>query len=168
MGISIYFRSTEPIHPALAFKLRQHSEEIASRFQETDCEPPEFHHNPDGHVSGSIDPHFMDDLEEEIESSLMDVIQVLADLSGVHEVDWEFSHEYETEVVGRIVEGKVDAELLDEMETVISIVSLFGDFSEEDDYWDEGIESEPSWQIERPQIHRQTDEPRVIKFPGVE
>ena len=176
MGLYIYFRSIKPMHPALAYELSQRAAELSSQYSWNLCDPPTFQHNSDGHISGLIEPIFVDDGSEifcdsDDEANLLEVIEILANLSDDHEVDWEFSHDYEPDVVGRIIEGKVSEDLLDEIETVISIGGLFGEFID-DEEWEEEQPSFGVWQAEpvqaHPRIMREPDEPFVIKFPGVE
>lgn len=172
MEMCIYFRSTEVVHPALTFELRRQTQELSARNDWTLCEPPELEHQSDGHVSGVIEFLIFDEEDEvDVLANLLDVVQILATLSSEHPIDWEFSHDYEEGVLGRIIQGKIEPVLVDELETISSIINLFGEFpEEEEDLWlepDEPLSVEPA-EPAKPRLLRETETPYVLKFPGVQ
>ncbi|NND99988.1 MAG: hypothetical protein HKN47_21935 [Pirellulaceae bacterium] len=177
MGLSIYYRSIEPMHPALAYSIKQRAEELIAQHEWPHCDPPSLKQHTDGHLTGGSERMFADDeplhaSADDPEGDLLIVVKILAELSREHAVDWEFSHDYEPETVGRIIEGRVEPQLIEEITSMINIGKLFGDFIEEGE---ETWEVEPNqfgvWrselQVSEPRLVYETEEPRVLKFPGV-
>jgi hypothetical protein len=166
------------MHPAMAFKIAQRLEELTASFEAADWVSPEFHQQKDGRLVGSYEVYF--DVEDEHadpdQHPLLELLQLCRSLSEEFGVNWEFSHDYEIEPVGQIIGGQLESALTEEIESIIQIGNLFGDISMDDEFGDE--ESwEPresqfgSWR-QNIQISAATvptdDEPRVLKFPGVE
>ena len=186
MGLCIYFRSLQPVHPALAFELKERVSELSSKFTWILCDAPMIDHNRDGYLAGSIEPIFPGDEEPAFgeaseasgDGSLMVAIEILSELSRHHAVDWDLVHDYETESIGQIIEGTPEPELLDELESVISIGNMFGDFIDEDGEWDDSHPDNPKWDDadanwritpvdEPPSLRIENGDPYVLKFPGV-
>ena len=75
-------------------------------------------------------------------------------------MDWEIEHDYEPDVIGYIREGVADLEVIEELETIRTIGEMLGDFDDqeigEENFLVELSESEAS------------EEPRLLKFPGLE
>ncbi|MGB7346445.1 MAG: hypothetical protein WBD20_19655 [Pirellulaceae bacterium] len=184
MSVNIYYRSIEPMHPAQAFRIKDHARQIASSLAWLSCDCPNFCQEKDGHLVGDVQPRFETDDSVEFNTSsprgssssgdLLGVIEVLRELSETHGVDWQLSHDFEPGCIGRVIDGVVEDQLQEEIESVIQIGNLFGDVGLEDDSIEEEWEVAPQqfgvWRasIEQVGLRLIDDEPRVLKFPGVE
>ncbi len=175
MSVSVYYRSIDPMHPAKAFEIRDEAAKLAARFNWQSCDAPQFRQEKDAHLVGDTTPCF-DQYDEAVARSSDDlhcVIEILRQLSSVHGVDWEVSHDYEPQGVGQIVSGDVQEQLIEEIDSVIQIGHLFGDVElyaeSSDETWEQSSKPFGVW---RSTIHETSasyvgDEPRVLKFPGV-
>lgn len=175
MGFAIHYRSTESMHPAQAFEIKQHAERLIERYLWASCEPVLLHQQTDGHLVGQSKPTFF---PAEInggshrcnglsDGTVMTVAEVLCELSREFGIHWEIGHDYEPQPIGVIGDGVVDDELMEQLETFGSIGDLLDDFADEEDVDDEALQQMPD---QRRDSRRDCDEeePRVLKFPGSE
>ena len=171
MGLSIYFRSTLPVHPAMGYEVSQRLKSLSAPYTWILCDAPETDHNRDGHLSGVLEPIFAEDPREvevnDVDGCLMVAVRLLSEVSRELEVDWEFTHDYEPEVIGQIIEGEEEPELIEELGAVMNIGTLFGDFidSEDEDWepdaWgDEDLEEAQyaNWKVETVDVQK----PRLL------
>jgi len=178
MSVRVYYRSIDSMHPAKAFQIRERAQQIADQFSWILCDTPTFGQEKDGHLKGQIAPFF--DVDEDSFSDvatstgdLMDAIEILRLISREHSVDWEFSHEYEPQGIGRIVGGEVETDLIEEIQSVVQVGNLFGDVGLDEEMLEEEWEQSPSqFGVWRATIHEASakyanDKPHVLKFPGV-
>lgn len=177
MGFCLYYRSSEPMHPALAFEIGEDVDRLVQQFDWCNCGPVKLKQETDGFLAGECGAWFRtdDDLENPFSSLppavLMTVIEVLCDLSANHDVDWVIGHDYEMGPVGRICDGIADADLIEEIETLDSIGDLIEDIDrdecEADDDW-RGFELRDYHAA--PPVEDETDDdgPRLLKFPGTD
>jgi hypothetical protein len=166
--------------PAMAFKVAQRVQAMASIFDLIQAEPPEFHQRKDGRLVGAyqvfFDPDQGDGVVDSDQHPLVALLHLCRTLSEEFDVNWEFSHDYEIDPVGQIIDGVLDECLTEEIESIIQIGNLFGDIAMEDEFeeeenWEPRESQFGSWRhnIQISAATVQTDdEPRVLKFPGVE
>lgn len=134
MGLCIHYRSCDTMHPASAFQIFEHAEQLGERYLWRRCEPVRLEQKTDGFLIGDSRPCFEDTEEDELQISnlcdgnLLTMIEVLRQLSAHHDVDWIVSDEYGPEY-GRICDGLADPELIEQMLTLESI----GDLLQQDD-----------------------------------
>ena len=158
MGFSIRYCSTETMHPAQAYAIKQHAEQLVDGYLWHSCEPVVLDQQSDGYLTGQSKPNFY---PAEIDSD------VLCVLSRDHGVYWMIEHDFEEEPIGRIRDGVADDDLVEQLETVGSMGDLLDDLDETD---------ESSWETVELGLLDHTrgdddpddDEPRVLKFPGTE
>ena len=141
MGLSIRYRSTDTMHPALAFEIKQHAEQLIAGFTWLSCEPVNLQQSTDGYLGGASKPNFFP-AEADTESAhksgvpdgtVMTLAEVLCQLSRDHEVDWEIGHDYEAEPIGRICSGVADKDLAEQLETLGSVGDLFDELFTDDE-----------------------------------
>ena len=166
MGLSIHYRSIQPMHPAAAFEIKKQASELNDLYAWNGCEEVVLEQRTDGILAGSSVTSFVVDAEFLAADASLDsagdiarLIDVLCELSRCHEVDWEIEHDYEPEVVGCIREGIADIELIEELETIQTIGEMLGDFDEH--------ELETDHMIEVPDAE-DYEGPRLLKFPGLD
>lgn len=185
MGFCIYYRSSEPMHPALAFEINQHAQRLTSGYTWLSCEPVILDQRPDGFLGGGSKPNFVPDPidAQSAESSslpdgtVMTMVEVLCELSRDHPVDWEICHDYEPGPIGRIREGQAETELVEQLETLGTIGDLLDELADEEEAdWEMEVtgfgahvaETDEPNQPESSETDDDDDEPRVLKFPGAE
>jgi hypothetical protein len=167
MGFAIHYRSTESMHPAQAFEIKQLAERLIGRYLWASCEPVLLDQQTDGRLAGQSKPvffpaeidgptHGLDGLSD---GTVMTLAEVLCELSREFGVEWEIGHDYEPDPIGLIRDGVVDDELMEQLETVGSLGDLLDDFVDEEEA---GCESAEYRSVEG------DEEPRVLKFPGTE
>jgi hypothetical protein len=172
MGLSIYYRSTQPMHPALAFEIRQQAAELSGLYQWLKCEPPVLCQRTSGILCGAsklclnADPAESESDADVPDGTLMTLAEVLSELSRCHPVDWELAHDYELDTVGTIAAGIADDELIEQLETLETIGDLWDEFDHDD-----SPPSPAGWLVQpatadRNRDHDQDDGPRLLKFPG--
>jgi hypothetical protein len=177
MGFCLYYRSSEPMHPALAFEIGEDVDRLVQQFAWCNCDPVTLKQETDGFLAGESNAWFCTgDVQDDTFSSLppavlMTVIEVLCQLSANHDVDWVFGHDYEVGPVGRICDGIAEADLIEEIETLDSIGDLIDDIDRDecgaDDNWVEfGLRD---YHAASP-VEDETDDdgPRLLKFPGTD
>ncbi len=129
MGFAVYYRSTRPVSAAESEVI----DEAAGRLcDDRDCfgweEVTLDLECPDGHLLGGSKPHLWlrpDDAasaagEELAKRRTRDLLDVLCQLSGDHQVDWEISHDYSDGPVGYIRNGVADGEVVAEIEKALT------------------------------------------------
>ncbi len=173
MGFSIQYRSTQTMHPARAFEVKDDAARLITGFTWLSCEPVILEQQTDGYLFGSSKPNFFPagiDIKSAKSEGLPDgtvmtMTDVLCELSRRHKVDWQVGHDYEPEPIGEIRSGIIDPELLEQLEAFGSIGELL------DDLVEEGDDAE-SWSLMSMEpVDHGDDEgddegPRVLKFPG--
>jgi hypothetical protein len=175
MGFSIHYRSTESMHPAQAFEIKQHAERLIHRYMWVSCEPVSLQQNTDGYLAGQSKPNFFPaeaegagpDLEGLCDGTVMTLAEVLCVLSREHGIDWDIGHDYEPDPIGRISNGVANNDLMEQLETLGSIGDLLDEMVEDEDSdW----ESAEFWFSDDSAGNEDSDdeEPRVLKFPGTE
>jgi hypothetical protein len=175
MGFAIHYRSTESMHPAQAFEIKQYAERLIQRYLWASCEPVLLQQRSDGHLAGQSKPVFFPaevnggtkDLDGLSDGTVMTVAEVLGVLSREYGVDWEIGHDYEPDPIGLICDGVVDDELMEQLETFGSIGDLLEDISDEEAAGWESAEYRCAREADTPR-DRDDEEPRVLKFPGTE
>ena len=175
MGFSIHYRSTESMHPAQAFEIKQHAEKLVGRYSWGGCEPVLLQQQTDGYLTGQSKPIFFPaevdsggaDLDALPGGTVLALAEVLCVLSREHDVDWEIGHNYEPEPIGCICNGIADQDLIEQLETFGSIGDLLDDMLEgDDDQWqDDELDFVDDQSGDE---DRDDEEPRVLKFPGTE
>lgn len=189
MGFSIHYRSTETMHPALAFEIKQHAERLIGGYSWLSCEPISLRQQSDGYLIGHSKPSFFPaeadvhepDPQELPDGTVLTLAEVLCSLSREHGIDWYLQHDYEPEWIGRISNGVADAELIEQLETFGSIGDLLDDSLDEFEEDVELDDGDSRWIDGRSSLTddlalRISDEdedfddsgPRVLKFPGTE
>lgn len=176
MSLSIRYRSLEPMHPKLAFQIKKRAAQLNTIYPWAGCESVQLQQGTDGILGGDSTTCFLADpdldvgINDAAASDIAALVDVLCELSREFEVDWQLEHDYETDVVGYIRFGIADAEVLEELETICAIGEMIGEYDEE-----EGIEEAfgdddgSAWATElQVQLIDDPDEPRLLKFPGVE
>lgn len=176
MGFTVYYRSTEPLESDKAEQIR-----FALRAENEgrtwlSCEPAHlFQDQADGHLLGGSKPNFTphpDDIASAEadglpDGTLMDVLRILCDISEVHGVDWEFSHDHDPGPIGSIMNGMPDSRLVGELEQISELGSLLEELETEllQETDDEHVEDEsPS---KRKQRNGDDNDPPILKlFPG--
>lgn len=175
MGFAIHYRSTEPMHPARAFEIKQHAELLIRRFLWASCEPVLLRQQHDGRLvgqskpvffpaeidGGDHDPHGLPD------GTVMTLAEVLCELSREYEVEWEIGHDYEPAPIGVIAGGVVDDDLMEQLETFGSIGDLLEDVSDQEESEWESFEFDQPRERSWPRGF-DDEEPRVLKFPGTD
>ncbi len=187
MGFSIHYRSTEMMHPARAYDIKQHANELIGGYAWHSCEPVELDQRSDGFLSGRSKPNFFpaecanhpagaDGLPD---GTVLTLAEVLCALSREHRVDWDIGHDYEPEPIGRICDGIADDGLIEQLETVGSIGDLLDDMlddldDEADDLEDEleemelGLVVDDDFGPKESEAASEDHGPRVFKFPGTD
>lgn len=197
MSFTIGYRSIQTMHPAGAFAIRDRCAELSQPYTWISCEPVFVEQEPDGYLVGFSKPSFLgSDADVRLvetgglpDGTVETLIDVLCAVSREMEVDWEISHDFEPEPIGRIVNGEAESILRDQIESLASVNHLLEVMmaaDEEDDDFDEAIEEAFDEAIEEAfddvELETQQDEgsrgtdaqgrdddddfPRVIKFPG--
>ncbi|MFK8114597.1 MAG: hypothetical protein AB8B91_20515 [Rubripirellula sp.] len=147
MGLSIQYRSTDAMHPALAYEIKQHADRLSEGYSWLSCEPVTLTQLSGGFLGGASKPNFFP-VEVDIDCSSKDGVpdgtvltlaEVLCTLSREHGVDWEIGHDFESEPIGRISHGKVGEELVEQLEALGSVGDLLENIF--DDEEDDGAES---------------------------
>jgi hypothetical protein len=188
MGFSIHYRSTETMHPALAFEIKQHAERLIGQYAWLSCEPISLQQQSDGYLEGQSKPSFFPaeadaheaDLEGLPDGTVLTLAEVLCSLSREHGIDWQLGHDYEPDWIGRICNGVADVELIEQLETFGSIGDLLdealdefddNDLEEGDFQWKSGeIDFFDDSKLSEDGEDEDLDDtgPRVLKFPGSE
>jgi hypothetical protein len=175
MGFSIHYRSTEAMHPARAYEIKQHAQRLIDGYTWVSCEPVIVHQQSDGYLAGQSKPNFFPaeieahaaDMEGIPDGTVLALAEVLCLLSRDHGVDWDIAHDYEPDPIGRICDGVADVDLIEQLETLGSLGDLLDEMLEDDDAeWESsgfGVVDDPSSDDDH-----QEEEPRVLKFPGTE
>ena len=179
MSFSIHYRSTETMHPAQAFEIKQHAESLVGRYSWLSCEPISLKQQPDGYLSGQSKPTFFPaEVESEAvhidgmpDGTVLSLAEVLCVLSREHGVDWSIGHDYEPEPIGQISNGVAGEDLIEQLETFGSIGDLLDDSldsfdGENPDTWSANSNNDVE---SAAQGEDHDDEgPRLLKFPSVE
>ena len=172
MGLSIHYRSVQPMHPALAFELKKRAVELNELYEWGCCEEVTLNQQTDGLLQGSSATSFVADPEEldeheSIESAgdMATLVDVLCELSRCHEVDWEIRHDYEPDVIGFIREGVADLAVIEELETIRTIGEMLGDFDDDEVIEDMGQSS--LFSEIAAELSDDQEGPRLLKFPGI-
>ena len=183
MGFSIHYRSTESMHPAQAFEIKQHAARLASGYTWFSCEPVVLEQTSDGRMFGRSEPTFYP-VETEADAihtngvpdgTVLVLAEILCELSRQHGIDWDIGHSYEPVPFGKIRDGSPDGDLLEQLETLGSIGNLLDDDGDDSVVWDSptrGIVSD-----DRDDVHEDLDVvpveedadnsgPRLLKFPN--
>ena len=73
MGFTIHYRSTDTMHPARAFEIKQHAERLVEGYMWFSCEPVMLQQKTDGHLAGNSKPNFFPaEIDPECASQPMD------------------------------------------------------------------------------------------------
>lgn len=188
MGFSIHYRSTETMHPALAFEVKQHAERLIGHYAWLSCEPISLQQQTDGYLKGQSKPSFFPaeadahhaDSEDLPDGTVLTLAEVLCSLSREHGIDWYLGHDYEPDWIGRICNGVADEELIEQLETFGSIGDLLDDTLDEFDedeldqsgshleFGELGLVDDAVLGDAEEDEDRDDAGPRVLKFPGTE
>ncbi len=175
MGFSIRYCSTETMHPAQAYAIKQHCEQLIGGFLWHSCEPVVLQQQSDGYLTGHSKPNFYPaELDTDTarldgipDGTVLTLAEVLCVLSRDHGVDWEIGHDYEPEPIGRISDGVANEDLMEQLATVGSMGDLL-DFEEgEASDW-ETVELGLVDHVGSEEDLDDDEEPRVLKFPGTD
>lgn len=188
MGFSIHYRSTETMHPALAFEVKQHAARLVGQYAWLSCEPISLQQQSGGYLKGQSKPSFFPaeadaheaDLEGLPDGTVLTLAEVLCSLSREHGINWYIGHDYEPDWIGRICDGVPDSELIEQLETFGSIGDLLDeslDAFQEDDleagdahpaFGDVNLANDSSIDEDVEDEDRDDPGPRVLKFPGIQ
>jgi hypothetical protein len=144
MGFSIRYRSTETMHPALAFAIKEHAARLIDGYSWKSCEPVSLTQRTDGYLGGASKPNFFpaeaDSAGEHVrgipDGTVLSLAEVLCTLSREYGVDWDIGHDYEPEPIGRICGGRADDHLVEQLETLGSVGDLFDELFDDEADWD--------------------------------
>lgn len=187
MGFSIHYRSTEMMHPARAYDIKQHADELIAGYVWHSCEPLALNQRSDGYLCGCSKPSYFppecdshpNDANGLPDGTVLTLAEVLCVLSREHRVDWDIGHDYEPDPIGQIRNGIADEGLIEQLETVGCIGDLLDDMlDEQDDEADDleneleemelGLVADDDLQAQEAEILAEDHGPRVFKFPGVD
>lgn len=170
MGFEFYYRSTRPVMPAEALTIKQAADELIRGHTWLSCEPLILSScKEDGHLEGGSKPTFQphpDDAASAAKEGLpdgtiLDLINILRQLSESHDIDWEISHDYSEGPIGFIRSGVCDSAVLTQAEGLASAIEMLGDTLGEFD--------QPNYLPRKSSPSRQTDwddddGPPILKF----
>lgn len=171
MGMTVYYRSTEPVDPKRAAAIREAADPLCEGRTWLSCEPVYFFSGHDaGHLHGGSKPNFQPDPEEAAEAAqsplpdgtVRDMLDVLCELSRIHGVDWELSHDYDPAPAGYIRNGVAD----DSLTGIIDAFASLPGFLEEAMMEMEGLVDERAGGSARKKPPDDDDAaPRILRFP---
>jgi hypothetical protein len=115
MGFAVAYQTTEPISPALQREMLDKINSLSSGRTWLSCEPPCLFNN-DGALMGISKPNFSphpDDVasaraEGLPDGTLIDLLDILCELSRDFDIEWEISHDYSEGPIGYIRNGVCD------------------------------------------------------------
>ncbi|TWU46285.1 hypothetical protein Poly51_56810 [Rubripirellula tenax] len=185
MGFTIQYCSTEAMHPAQAFEIKQDASILSSGFTWLSCEPVILNQKSDGRLAGASKPNFFadpppsDDTNAEglPDGNVLTMTDVLCELSRRHKINWKIGHDYEQDPIGEIRAGVIDPDLLEQLEAFGSIGELLDSMADDDEEEDDLAlrASRLSFLADQDNVNKgkvdedqadDDDEPRLLKFPG--
>ena len=144
MGFTVYYRTTQPITPALAKEIQQAASDLCQGRTWLSCEPVAFFSDTTDQLEvleGGSKPNFLphpDDVasaksENLPDGTVRDMIDVLCRLSRDHEVDWEIGHDYSDGPVGQIRGGECDTQVMTQIEAFDDMAKELGELQFDDE-----------------------------------
>jgi hypothetical protein len=160
MGFRIYYRSTRPVSPEEAAAIQGAADRASAGRTWLSCEPVHFFEGEPGdgtRLFGGSKPNFSphpDDAASAASQGLpdgdvRDLFDALCQLSRDHGVDWEISHDAQTEPVGYIRHGVCDSRLRGLPEALADLGNLIAEF-----------------EIDDPPDDNESDDPRILRLWG--
>lgn len=152
MGFAVGYSTTEQISPGLQKEINNANNELTKGRYWLSCEPPHFRdYDGDGILRGASKPNFTphpDDVaafraENLPDGTLMNLIEVLCELSRRFDIEWEIDHDHSEGPVGFIRKGVCDDEVLVQCEAfTLMAKELFGKDVLKDLLGEEGLDLE--------------------------
>ncbi len=146
MGFTIYYESTEPVPAARASAIQAMTDEINKSKSWISCEPVAFFEpESDGRMLGGSKPSFQPHPEDIAaatadgvpDGTITDVLNALCEISRVHHVDWELSHDHSNGPIGFVRSGIADSGLIEQIDALGGVgdilADLMGDFESDID-----------------------------------
>src|SRR5690606_38408345 len=138
MGFTVYYRTTQPITPALAKEIQQAASDLCQGRTWLSCEPVAFFSDTTDQLEvleGGSKPNFLphpDDVasaksEQQPHESLHDMIEDLCRLSRDHDVDSEIGHDYGDGPVSQIRGGECDTQVIAQIEAFDEMAKELGE-----------------------------------------
>lgn len=136
MGFAFYYRSTRPVTPTEAANLQRAADELTRGHTWLSCEPLILSASEeDGHLEGGSKPNFQPHPDDAVaaareglpDGTILDLINILRQLSESHDIDWEISHDYSEGPIGVVRNGVCDSAALTQAEGFASAIELLGD-----------------------------------------
>lgn len=171
MGFTVYYRSTRPVAPVQAAAIERGASELTCGRTWHSCEPVCFFGGAeDGHLLGGSKPNFQphpDDAAAAAEEGLpdgttKDLLDILCELSRVHDFDWEISHDHSGGPIGFIRAGVCDSEVRAQIETFADVGDMLRDLTDEFAMGDDFPQSSP--RSEQDGFEDDEDGPPILKF----
>lgn len=135
MGLSVYYRSVQPVDADLTEVIRDAARQASQGRSWLSCEPVRFHTaDEDGHLVGASKPNFQphpDDAASAAttgfpDGTTRDLLEVLCHLSREHGVDWEIGHDYSDGPIGQIRDGECDEDVAMQIEAFAELGDIMG------------------------------------------
>jgi hypothetical protein len=170
LGFSVSYRSTKPIEPSKAARIRAAIDKAVHGRTWLTSEPAWVTQQDDGHLIGASKPNFQphpDDvaaakIEDGPDGTIADVVQILCDVSQAEGIDWELRHDHSDGPIGFIRNGIADAHVLIEIESIADVCQVLGDL---EDGAEAGAEDGlDAGEANPPQPEDDDDGPRILKF----
>jgi hypothetical protein len=136
MGFTVYYRSTVSLDADRADQIRRAISKANKGRSWLSCEPVSiFGEQEDGHLFGGSKPNFMphpDDVAEAQaenlpDGTILDVLEILCDVSESHGVDWEFSHDHDPGPIGFVRNGIAESQLREQIDAFAELCGAIGE-----------------------------------------
>jgi hypothetical protein len=136
MSASIYYRSLRTVDDAERATIEAAASNAQAARTWLSCEPVHFYGTEDGYLRGGSKPNFEPSEEDAAlaaesglpDGTVVDLIQVLSQLSSDHNIDWEVIFDQEPPV-GFIRNGNCDEEILKGAEQLAEIARMLSGMS---------------------------------------
>jgi hypothetical protein len=136
MSASIYYRSLRTVDDAERAAISTAASAAQAARTWLSCEPVHFYPNEDGYLRGGSKPNFDPDEEDASaaaecalpDGTVLDLIQVLSQISRDHSIDWEIVFEQEPPV-GFIRNGHCDEKVLKDAEQLAEVARMLSGMS---------------------------------------
>jgi hypothetical protein len=175
MGFTVYYRSTRRVGAARAKAIRRAASTLNKGRTWLSCEPVGFFtEREDGRLCGGSKPNFLphpDDVASAAREALpdgtvLDMLEILCQLSRDHAVDWEFSHDHDPGPIGFIRGGVCEEGLLGQIEAIGELADIMSELTEEAEGQPDGFGSSAPGTPERGQDQEEEDDdgPPILPF----